>query len=248
MKSLCRCATAGAVRCVVLITAIGVEARLGASAHGTVRDLVMLLRATDGDLERAVADIAILAALAAWSWLLIVLVLMLGATLGRGAGSRLDVVANGVTPRPVRRVLLVLLGAGALAITSNPMSGVAAMTAPAACDPSGDGAPTAHPLQGLPLPDRPAGAWDGGPSPLHRRSGTVVVRPGDTLWSIAARRLGSHPEPGAVARAWPKWYTANRSVIGPDPDLIHPGIELRPPGRTGERGTLERSSRREVRR
>jgi len=57
----------------------------------------------------------------------------------------------------------------------------------------------------------------------------VVVRPGDSLWTIAARRLGRRATPAAVAASWPGWWTANRSVIGPDPDLIHPGQRLMPP-------------------
>jgi hypothetical protein len=58
----------------------------------------------------------------------------------------------------------------------------------------------------------------------------VVVRPGATLWDIARRNL--HPGAGAgeIARAWPRWYAANRRVIGPDPNLIVPGMRLRVPG------------------
>jgi nucleoid-associated protein YgaU len=32
-----------------------------------------------------------------------------------------------------------------------------------------------------------------------------------------------------VAASWPRWYAANRRVIGADPDLILPGQILRPP-------------------
>lgn len=61
---------------------------------------------------------------------------------------------------------------------------------------------------------------------------TVVVRSGDTLWGIVARHLGADAGPEVVAREWPRWHRANRQVIGPDPDLIHPGQELVPPGAT----------------
>ncbi len=57
----------------------------------------------------------------------------------------------------------------------------------------------------------------------------VVVRPGDTLWAIAAGRLGPGAGDSAVASEWPRWYAANRAVIGPDPDLILPGQRLTPP-------------------
>jgi nucleoid-associated protein YgaU len=46
-------------------------------------------------------------------------------------------------------------------------------------------------------------------------AGRVVVA-GDTLWGIA----------GAD---WPRWYAANRALVGPDPDLIRPGQRLAPP-------------------
>src|SRR3954452_19778181 len=61
-----------------------------------------------------------------------------------------------------------------------------------------------------------------------------VVRPGDSLWEIAARHLKAHggsPSPDAIGRAWPAWWAANREVIGRDPDLIIPGQHLDPPAR-----------------
>jgi nucleoid-associated protein YgaU len=58
---------------------------------------------------------------------------------------------------------------------------------------------------------------------------TVTVRRGDSLWSIAARHLGSGASDHEVAHAWPRWYAANADVIGQDADLIHPGQRLRIP-------------------
>ncbi|WP_285726278.1 LysM peptidoglycan-binding domain-containing protein [Psychromicrobium xiongbiense] len=59
-----------------------------------------------------------------------------------------------------------------------------------------------------------------------------VVRPGDSLWSIAARALGPLADDAEIARAWPLWYALNRSVIGEDAHLIQPGqILLAPPAR-----------------
>ncbi|MFN8156081.1 MAG: LysM domain-containing protein [Candidatus Nanopelagicales bacterium] len=60
----------------------------------------------------------------------------------------------------------------------------------------------------------------------------VVVRPGDTLWDIARRHLPARATDAQVARAWPRWYAANRAVIGPDPDVIRPGQRLRAPSGT----------------
>jgi hypothetical protein len=63
----------------------------------------------------------------------------------------------------------------------------------------------------------------------HDTTVEVVVRRGDSLWSIAARHLGPDPSEAEIAEAWPTWYAANREVIGPDPDLLLPGQVLRAP-------------------
>jgi resuscitation-promoting factor RpfA len=60
----------------------------------------------------------------------------------------------------------------------------------------------------------------------------VVVRRGDTLWTIAARFLGPAATAEEVAREWPRWHEANRHAIGDDPDLIQPGQVLHPPTTT----------------
>ena len=56
-----------------------------------------------------------------------------------------------------------------------------------------------------------------------------TVQPGDSLWAIACRWLqasGTNPAAADVDRTWRAIYAANRSTIGADPDLIHPGIAL----------------------
>jgi len=68
------------------------------------------------------------------------------------------------------------------------------------------------------------------PSGTHRTGADeVVVHRGDTLWSIAAAHLDPGAEDAEVARAWPRWFEANRDVIGDDPDLVLPGQVLRVP-------------------
>lgn len=57
----------------------------------------------------------------------------------------------------------------------------------------------------------------------------VVVAPGDSLWSIAARHLGPLATDVEVAPAWPLWHEANLSVIGNDPNALLPGQILQPP-------------------
>jgi resuscitation-promoting factor RpfA len=56
-----------------------------------------------------------------------------------------------------------------------------------------------------------------------------VVRSGDALWDIAARHLGPDATPADIAREWPRWYAANRAVIGTNPSLIRPGTVLHVP-------------------
>jgi LysM repeat protein len=51
---------------------------------------------------------------------------------------------------------------------------------------------------------------------------SYVVQPGDTLSAIAARF--------SVRGGWPALYAANRQLIGPDPNIIHPATVLALPG------------------
>ncbi|MDQ0095303.1 LysM peptidoglycan-binding domain-containing protein [Paeniglutamicibacter psychrophenolicus] len=77
------------------------------------------------------------------------------------------------------------------------------------------------------------------PLPLARLAGgttrtleEVVVRPGDSLWAIAARHLPSSAGPEDIAAAWPLWFAANRRLIGPDPDRLEVGMVLQAPRAT----------------
>jgi len=70
-----------------------------------------------------------------------------------------------------------------------------------------------------------------GPEPRARHSARseVVVRRGDTLWTIVERHLGPHASAAEVAAEWPRWHAANHDVVGPDADVLLPGQRLRPP-------------------
>lgn len=57
----------------------------------------------------------------------------------------------------------------------------------------------------------------------------VVVEAGDSLWSIAAAHLPRGASDAQVAAAWPRWYEANRDVVGDDPDVLQPGQQLTAP-------------------
>lgn len=105
-------------------------------------------------------------------------------------------------------------------------------------------------LDGLALPDRPwrsaalpasgTGATPPGeagavapdphaPSGAERRapdSGPHVVAPGESLWRIAAADLGPEASDAEIAALTLGLYDTHREVVGPDPDLIHPGMEI----------------------
>jgi nucleoid-associated protein YgaU len=140
-----------------------------------------------------------------------------------------------VTPRSgalVRRLAAAALG---VALGAAPVPADAAVDRPAA------GSSTGNVTTSAPASTRSTGSTPstGATSPtVDRPAGrtAVVVRPGDTLWSLAAARLGGgdRAEPRAVAAAWPRWWQANRAVVGPDPDLIRPGQVLQPPPVTPE--------------
>lgn len=155
----------------------------------------------------------------AWCWLassLVVLDTARGRTRSRSRGC----------PEVLRRWLLVACG---VAVAGS----VAASPAYAAPAPD----PTSPPHQwiaGLPLPERVGIGWSiRSPAPAGPTIGAptqyITVRPGDSLWTIASRSSGPGSRAAAINTAWRALYELNRATIGPDPDLIHPGLRLRIP-------------------
>lgn len=51
---------------------------------------------------------------------------------------------------------------------------------------------------------------------------TYIVKSGDSLSHIAQSEMGD-------AKRWPELYAANKDAVGANPDLIHPGLELKIP-------------------
>ena len=164
----------------------------------------------------------VLLACASWLWVVTGIVTT-DAARGR-AGARVGV------PAPVRHALLLACG---VALTTSLAHPAHAGPGPA----PGERATPHTSVQGLPLPDRATTAGHVGlllarqVRAAHHRGhldGSLsAVQPGDSLWSLAADTLPAGADDRAITRRWLQIYRANRQVIGPDPDLIHPDQQLR---------------------
>lgn len=176
-------------------------------------------------LDRVPLDSALLAvaaaavvACAAWAWLAVTVEVLEAA---RGRARRVTR-GHARLPRRARRLVLAACGVALAGGVGTPA------LAHDAGHPHGR-----HAIAGLPLPERAV---------VHGRAGsdratharpvrTVVVQPGDTLWSIAAADLPPGASAALVTAHWHTVYAANRAVIGSDPDLIEPGQHLHLPGK-----------------
>lgn len=201
-----------ALRCAAVWLAATVAVATAAVLSGGSAVRLSRAEAWAGTFEGLLADLGGVALLACTGWLW-TLTTLTAWEAGRG---------RPLQPRGlVHRLVLLACGAAV----------AAGVSAPAVA--SGGQAPdTAGVLTGLALPDRAAVS-----APAHRRSWPalatatreVVVRPGDSLWSIAASGLAADASDDAVISACRALYRANRPVVGPDPDLIRPGQRLRLP-------------------
>ena len=190
----------------------------------------------------ASADAAVAAVAVAAGWLIVVRLVVTVAAVGLAAlpgvlGRSGRTVATAWSPALVRGVVRAALGA---AVVSGPVLAQGTALADQGGYPTLDRVVTAsaatgsHPPGGSQAQVPAGGALSYGPRGPHVQgppgSGhVVVVRPGDSLWKIAAEHLPAPCSDQQVALAWPTWYTANRTVIGPDPDRIRPGTRLTAP-------------------
>jgi nucleoid-associated protein YgaU len=169
-------------------------------------------------VDDALVRVCLLALLGclAWAWLAtcaVVLEAWPGATAPAVPG----------VPLLVRRVVLAACGVAL----------VGTLAAPAHAE-GGGGHSSGPSLAGLPLPERalgPAGARTH-PEAVRRQVQPVqrvTVRPGDSLWAIAAHDLPIDADDAAITLRWQRIYRLNRTVVGPCPDLILPGQVLRLP-------------------
>lgn len=135
-------------------------------------------------------------------------------------------VSAALTPTLWRRCVLAACGLGVAAPGLLPVS--------ASADGGGHSASCQNACEvhvaGLALPDLPA-PRDLVDDQLPRSAHTtvIVVAPGDSLWSIAARQLAPTAGDDAIAARVHALYSLNRHVVGPDPDLIFPGMHITTP-------------------
>lgn len=199
--------------------------------------------------DAALATVCLAGATAVAAWLTVVLALASVTT----ARVRPDSTsAARALPRPVRvacAVLVALAGSTSVPALATPAVSVTvdeALAGPAVDQPASVTSSTDRVDRGVPQPGwtptaplvRPKAPDEVGlvsTQPHQTLTDRVVVRRGDTLWDIAARHLGPGASLADVAAEWPRWYAQNAGVIGPDPDLILPGLELTVPGGGSDR-------------
>ena len=217
------------------------------AARGAAQTLTVLT-SSDASVDELVAATAATAVLLVLAWVWVALLAHAAAMLPGVLGNVAETIAVAITPAACRGAVRVALG---LATVASPLSTACA----SAAEPIASSTAPAHrDFADLPQIERPAmiARWvpsvpAPAPPPATPRSDVrlvttapseaesvpdeVVIRRGDTLWDIAARVLGPQATAAEIATEWPKWYVANRDVIGPDPDVIHPGTVLRAPAR-----------------
>lgn len=170
-------------------------------------------------------DLTALLAIVAWAtvcWLALGALVALAGHVPGLFGALARPLAARVAPAVVRRAVELAIGAGVvttIALAQAPLAAATTSSVALSLDrPGAAPAATAAPAVDL---DRPMASIPAASAP-----NTVVVTAGDTLWSIAARRLGPHATAAEIAAAWPRWHAANRAVIGPDPSVLRPGQHL----------------------
>jgi nucleoid-associated protein YgaU len=165
---------------------------------------------------------------AAWlctGWLGLVAVLEHGSRLPGVVGRLAAAAVRRIAPSSVRALVRVAVGASLAASVIAGPAALAEDRTPTVAGSSSDSLdwPGLAPVTATPVA-APVTRAAVVPGPAQ-----VVVHRGDSLWAIAARALGPEAGPAQIAEAWPRWWAANRSVVGDHPDLIHPGDRLSAP-------------------
>jgi hypothetical protein len=251
-RDACRTATGLAVALTAATAVLVVLTPAGLPARPTELPGYLATREPADAVTAALA----LAGWAVLGWLAVGGLAVAGSALPGLAGAACSSLAGRITPVALRRTVELLVGVGvatagttgqlaAVATTGPPHAAAAAAHFPARAaggavrlqpcldrppaPPGFSPAPPQRPAVPTSL-DRPGGRdSDSGPGrrgAIGPDTATVVVRPGDSLWAIAARHLGPSPPDAAIAVSWPRWYQRNRTVVGADPDLLRPGQRL----------------------
>lgn len=181
------------------------------------------------DLAEPLVAAAALLAWALLAHLLLVGLLTLAAALPGRSGHAGRAVLTRCAPVRVRRAVAVALGVGLLVGSGASMATAAPAPAAAAVSLDWPATDRAAPVTGLGSLDWPEATP--APAVTPRSAPRVTVADGDSLWSLAREALPAGATDSQVAASWPSWWSANRQVVGEDPDLIHPGQSLRVPHR-----------------
>jgi hypothetical protein len=208
---------------------------LGLLATAALLGLVLTLLPTlDLDLDQPYPVFlpqccaVVLLGCAGWMWLLTALVL------GEAVSTAVRTGDAPVTSLPRRRrgvptaYRRLLVGACGLALSAGGVAPALATPGPVHVAPHPAFTARAHlgsTTTGAASPHQDADA----PVPAAAASEQILVRPGDSLWRIAAQRLPREADDATITHTWRRLYTANRDVIGDDPDRLEPGQLLNRP-------------------
>jgi hypothetical protein len=185
----------------------------------------------------------------AW-WILSLVIAITSAGLERAGSRRAAEITGKYSPAFMRRLALAAVGlqllgaplAHAGTVSADPRWSPTSPQATAAVwMPTEQAASAPHPGPGGTDPRWKPNAPVVGPVPMTAHpvrsarqhpvdeDGYVTVVAGDSLWTIAANQLGGSASDRDIALEWPRWYEANRAVLGDNPDFLLPGQVLRPP-------------------
>ncbi|GAA1341864.1 LysM peptidoglycan-binding domain-containing protein [Arthrobacter roseus] len=216
-----------------LLVATGLILNGRRAASGSLQDLVGLAASAVGIL------------LLAW-WLTSLILAFVAGLLARGAENRMHRIAAAAAPDYMKRIAVAVLGFNLIAIPAATASGTSAPASVTATSYSAD-APALSPewtdtqrevstVQDVTPQWKPTKqSAQGGllvkqqRAEDSRQQHEVTVKPGDCLWTLAATQLGPAATDKQIADQWQLWYTANRDLVGPNPDVLLPGIVLTSP-------------------
>lgn len=215
--------------------------RISLDDDGTWRPLVMH---TYSELLASSAALVGLA-IVAW-WLVCIVCAVVGAALERAGHTKLAAASFACSPAFMKRLATAVIGlnlltAPVVANAATPVSGMDTVSQSASLQ-SGTASPYLRMAPASSGESQSVSPWWKPAAPpaspglvampiiqTNEESRAVTVVAGDTLWDIAAKDLGKLATDTEIAAHWPKWYSANKEVIGPDPAVLLPGQVLLAP-------------------